>query len=178
MRVVSGKYRSIVLESLPSDKTRPTLDKVKEAVFSSLYDVNNYKVLDLFSGSGGIGIEALSRGASRVVFNDKSRQSVEIIKKNLMKVKANISNYEVYNLDYVDLLKRMTGCKFDLIYLDPPFDSGEFNECLKMIETNDLLSDDGVIVIESELNEIFVTNYLVYKVREYGRIKVSYYKKG
>ena len=116
MRVVAGKYKRSTLLTLDSLATRPTKDMVKEALFSSIY-VEDSLFLDLFSGSGSIGIEALSRGARDVVFNDLSKDAVKVIKTNLSKFKE---DRRVYNLDYLSCLNRLED-KFDYIFVDPPY---------------------------------------------------------
>ena len=129
MRVIGGKYRSRVLAEFKGEDVRPTSDRAKEALFNILaYSCINARALDLFSGSGALGIECLSRGAKEVVFNDFSKDSLAILKKNLtaLKIPVNGEEAKVYNYDYSVCLEALQG-QFDLIFLDPPyrFDYGE-----------------------------------------------------
>ena len=109
MRIITGKAKGIVLKTLSGDATRPTTDRVKEAVFSMLqFDIEDRSILDLFAGSGQMGLEALSRGASKAVFVDKSKDAVKIIKENITKTKL-ADNSTVFQSDYIDFIKRNQG---------------------------------------------------------------------
>ena len=153
MRIVSGKYRHRLI-SYPENNPniRPTKDMVREGVFSALGDINGSKVLDLFAGSGAMGIEALSRGAELCYFVDKSDIALKVVKNNLLSL--NINNARVLGKDYEDALSYFADRKevFDIIVLDPPYASGYYNNALKTIFDKGLLSDKGVIVVESEGN--------------------------
>ena len=174
MRVVSGEYRSRKLITLTTDETRPTLDKVKAAVFNHLGPLNNKDFLDLFAGSGAIGIEALSRGIKQAVFNDVNPQAVAVIKENLNNLKVSPERYQIMNLDFNRAIRNINK-SFDIIYLDPPFNEDLAVKALKMIKKYDLLKDEGEIVIESEKNQDFSDwGYRLIKVSSYGRIKISY----
>ncbi len=145
MRVIAGKYRGKRLISPSDDKVRPTTDRIKETVFNVLqFKVEGAKVLDLFSGSGALGIECLSRGAESVVFADKSPASVELTKKNLQGVDG---DYRVICADFLGTLNSLGG-KFDLIFLDPPYDTNLGEIAIEVIVKKDMLSDDGVIYFE------------------------------
>ena len=178
MRVIAGEYRSRLLCTLDGSNTRPTLDKVKGAVFSKIgYNISNSKFLDLFSGSGSIGIEALSRGAKLVVLNDMNKDANNIIKKNLVMLKA--SNYELYQLSYKILIDKLSNYQFDYIYLDPPFNDVDYNDLLNLISNSTLMSPNCLVIIESsvELKLNINYNHLVQmKSVKYGKIKISYYK--
>ncbi len=148
MRVISGKYRGKKLFSPENNDVRPTTDRIKETVFnilSSKSDFEDATVLDLFSGSGALGIEALSRGAARAVFVDKSRDSVELTKKNLKHVGV---DGEVYNTDFQVALKKLDGRKFDFIFLDPPYFGKNEQTIFDLIEKYDLLTQKGIIFLE------------------------------
>lgn len=175
MRVVAGKYKRSTLLTLDSLATRPTKDMVKEALFSSIY-VEDSLFLDLFSGSGSIGIEALSRGARDVVFNDLNKYAVKIIKSNLAKFNE---DRKVYNLDYLSCLNRLD-MKFDYIFLDPPYAFDEYEKIFETVNRLNLYSDDCRIIVEvkkeKELaDELF--SFEKYKEKKYGISKLLYYRR-
>ena len=175
MRVISGKYRSRRLKTLAGLMTRPTLDKVKGAVFNHLGDLRSKSFLDLFCGCGNIGIEALSREAQKVVFNDSDQQAIKILKENLNSLKVAEDRYSIFRSSYVDLLASCTEL-FDIIYLDPPFDSALFLSCLQLIKEHNILKPAGEIVCESEMAEELENPWFrTEKVVQYGRIKISYF---
>lgn len=124
MRIVAGKRKGLVIKSIDSDSTRPTRDMVREALFSILTNkIMDSKFLDLFAGSGAIGIEALSRGATEAFFADTNPKCIAVIKENLEKAKFN-EQAKVFNSDYKLVLKKLQGNKFDIIYIDPPYNKG------------------------------------------------------
>ena len=175
MRVVAGKYKRSTLLTLDSLATRPTKDMVKEALFSSIY-VEDSLFLDLFSGSGSIGIEALSRGAMDVVFNDLSKDAVKVIKTNLSKFKE---DRRVYNLDYLSCLNRLED-KFDYIFVDPPYAFEEYERIFETIDSLNLYSNNCRIIVEvkkeKELaDELFF--FEKYKEKKYGISKLLYYRR-
>ena len=177
LRVVAGKYKRTKLDSLDSLKTRPTKDMVKEALFSSIYIENESNFLDLFAGSGAIGIEALSRGAKKVVFNDNNHDACKIIKQNLAKIKEDVT---VYNLDYKECLKRLDKDKFDYVYVDPPYAFDEYVEVFKLLLEYELLNDEAIIIVEVkkdvDLDEN-IFNFSKYKEKKYGISKLLYYRR-
>ena len=176
MRVISGEYRSRRLLTLPGEKTRPTLDRVKEAVFSHLGTMENRCFLDLFCGSGAIGIEALSRGAKLVIFNDWDTEAIATTKKNLDNLKIAPAKYQIRQLDFRQLLKTIA-MQFDFIYIDPPYDSGLFQEVLAQITQYRVLKPQGEIIVESEKNEELNDDELeITKTVKYGRVKINYLK--
>lgn len=150
MRIISGSARGRSLDAPKGLSTRPTTDRVKESLFGILqFRIGGTRVLDLFSGSGGLGLEALSRGAQFAVFNDTDRESVRVIKNNLKSL-AFEDHAAVYSLDFNACLKLLAskGERFDLIFLDPPYGKGLETEAVKRIHELDLLLEDGRIVIE------------------------------
>jgi len=178
MRVISGTAKGTKLDTLDALDTRPTLDRVKESLFnilqSKLYDS---VVLDLFAGSGALGIEALSRGAKKAVFCDYSKYAYNIIKKNLVKTKLEEKSI-VFNKDYnicLDILED----KFDIVFLDPPYDTEmAANAMFKIIERN-LLADNAIIVVETDdeeriISKVVNTEIRVYDIRKYGRAKLVF----
>ncbi len=172
MRVISGTARGLKLESLEGLETRPTLDRVKEAVFSMLFDkILGSCVLDLFAGSGALGIECLSRGADRCVFVDINTKAADIIKKNLSKARL-ISKAEVKVCDYKSYLVTC-GESFDLIFLDPPYKMGELGEILTLIKDNNILNKDGIIIVESDVNIVpEIPCFKIVKNKSYGRVSI------
>lgn len=180
MRVISGRARGTILHSIENLSTRPTLDRVKE----SLFNIINPKIsenticLDLFSGSGAIGIEFLSRGAKEVLFCDKSKEAVNMIKQNLIKTRL-LDKATVIEKDYVQCLQYLKDInkKFNIIYIDPPYAADISVLAIKYIDKFNLLENDGIIIIETdekerELKEIennIDLKYKVYDLRKYGR---------
>ena len=180
MRVISGKAKGTILYSLEGKATRPTLDRVKEALFNMIQmDIQDAEVLDLFSGSGALGIEALSRGAAKAVICDKSKEAIKVIEKNLEKTRLK-ENAVILNNDYIKALEILKEkYKFDYIFLDPPY-AGEMvkNAVNKIIELN-LLKQDGIIIIETDederiLKDLQKINVNVYDLRKYGRVKLIF----
>ena len=176
MRIIAGKYRSRILKTLKSDQTRPTLDKVKEAVFSKLGSYfDGGTCLDLFSGSGAIGLECISRGMDEAYMIDNNYEAVNIIKENVNALQA--SNCIVWRMNYMQALKKLKDKSFDLIYLDPPYRLSIYNEVIAYIYDNNLLDKKhGYIVCES-LKEEVIEDYHELKVEksvDYGIMKITY----
>ncbi len=179
MRIVGGKYRHRLI-SFPDDMahTRPTKDRIREAVFSALGDINGYRVLDLYAGSGAMGIEALSRGASHATFVDVSALAIKTIKDNITSLKIDPSEYEIIkNRDLVAIESfKQRGLKFDLVILDPPYEQGEYEKIVELLCNNSLLSDNAIIVMEAN-RPITLENIDYQKNKEYhyGEITVFIY---
>ena len=177
MRVIAGKYRGRPLLSPEGDAVRPTTDKVKESIFGSIqFEISDSVFVDLFAGSGAIGIEALSRGARHVVFVDNSRASIDIVRANLAKVKVDEEDsYELMNSDYEMALSRMRG-KADIIFVDAPYKDKPLAKILSIVQERDLLADDGKIIYEHlyEDGQSDVGNdYEVSKMKKYGTVCVE-----
>lgn len=184
MRVISGTARGTKLYSLEGNNTRPTLDRVKESLFNIIgLTVRDSVVLDLFSGSGAIGIEAASRGAEKVILCDKSKDAINIINKNIEKTRLQ-QNTKVINSDYKEALKK-ANCKYDIIYIDPPYATNLVKDSVEEILKNEYLNDSGIIIIETdeeeriykELNEI-EEKIDIYDKRKYGRVILIFLRKG
>ena len=175
MRIVSGKYRGRTLSAFDGDKIRPTADKVRESLFNILQiKVINAKFLDLFCGTGAMGIEALSRGAEKVVFNDFSRESLTLLKKNLEKIKVD-DEYEIVNFDAVNFLKNTTQ-KFDIIFLDPPYKTELGLKSLPFV--SNVLEDDGIAILEDEKEfSGEIEGLISFDKRKYGRVHLTFFKK-
>ncbi|MBR5542783.1 MAG: 16S rRNA (guanine(966)-N(2))-methyltransferase RsmD [Oscillospiraceae bacterium] len=179
MRVISGSARGRVLKTLEGEHTRPTADKVKESIFNIIqFELEGRRVLDLFSGSGQLAIEAVSRGAESAVAVDNSKRAVDIIKQNI----KNCGFEDKISLsmgDYADFLSRKN--KFDLIFLDPPYDSGHMARALELIREFDILSKRGIIVCETDSStDICGFEDEQFSVREYkyGRVKLTVIRSG
>ena len=182
MRVIGGSAKGQRLNSLPGDNTRPTLDRVKESMFNMiqlhLYDAN---VLDLFGGSGALGIEALSRGARECSFVDEHPGSIGVIKENLKKTKLRDQS-KVLCMDFRRALERIKAenASFDLIFLDPPYGKGLLKETLEIISRESLLEPDGLIIIEQDKKEALEASkedYMVWKERKYGNTVLQILKR-
>ncbi|MCR4674616.1 MAG: 16S rRNA (guanine(966)-N(2))-methyltransferase RsmD [Lachnospiraceae bacterium] len=154
LRVIAGEARSIPLKTLDGLDTRPTTDRVKETLFNLLQNyIYDCRFLDLFAGSGQIGIEALSRGAREAVFVEKNKKACDIIEQNLTKTKL-IENACVLKKDVISALPFL-GSEFDIIFMDPPYALGVEKEVLASIKEHSVLAEDGQIIIEADLNRDF-----------------------
>lgn len=180
MRVITGLARGKKLKTLEGMATRPTTERTKEAVFSTLFDKTvDANVLDLFAGSGQMGIEALSRGAKHCTFVEQARDAVAVIRYNLGETRLDAKA----TLEFKEVLSFLASDrkKYDLIFLDPPYGKGLVDETVALIEKYGLLSDDGIIVAESddvdEVEEAF-GNIKMYRKSKYGRAVVRYYANG
>lgn len=168
MRIITGTARGTKLMTLEGEATRPTSERTKESVFSMLqFDIEGRRVLDLFGGSGQMGLEALSRGAASATIVDSSPEAVKIIKTNAQKTKL-FDKCVILTKDYKAYLKG-TKEKFDIIFLDPPYDSNMLSEAMRLILEQDMLNYMGVIVLESGKDDI----------PEYGELTLRrHYKSG
>ena len=181
MRIISGKARGTKLYTLDGTATRPTLDRVKESLFNIIQnDIEDSTVLDLFSGSGAIGLEAASRGAKKTILCDKSKEAITVIKKNIEKTHLS-EKVELYNLDYELLLKTKIKEKIDIVYIDPPYDSDFVIKSLKNIIDKELVKDDSTIIIETDDEQRILNNLKEMKVeitdkRKYGRAILIFLK--
>ena len=186
MRIIAGKNKGTKLNTLEGDEiTRPTLDRVKESLFSILLPyLDESEVLDLFSGSGALGLEALSRGAKKAVLADKSYKAIRVIKENVSKTK-NEENVEIFNKDF-ELVLNILGKenkKFDIIFLDPPYKTDYIKKAVNLIIKNDLLAENGIVVIETDEKDRILKqlsqeeNIDIYDIRRYGRVDIMFVKR-
>lgn len=159
MRVISGKARSIKLNTIEGESTRPTTDRIKETLFNMIStDVYDSNFLDLFSGSGAIGIEALSRGAQYVCFIDNSSLCTKCIKENLIKTRLiELNNSDIYMQDVLSGLSKLelSQKKFDIIFMDPPYNKDIEKNVLLALDKMNILSEDGYIIVEASLETSF-----------------------
>ena len=179
MRIIGGKFRSRVLAEFEGEDVRPTSDRVKESLFNILsLKFYGARVLDLFSGSGALGLESLSRGAREVLFNDCAKASIAILKKNLhtLKITPNGEEAKVTNCDYLVCLQQAQG-QFDIIFIDPPyrFDFGE--KALQKIAQRGLLTENGVAVYERDRPfEGEIEGLEKYDERKYGKTYLTFFR--
>lgn len=180
MRIITGRARGAKLFTLEGENTRPTSERVKEAVFSMIqFEIEGRTVLDLFAGSGQMALEAVSRGATEAVMIDSSKDAVGIIKKNIDKTKLGDS-CQVFCADYSSALSRMEGRrKFDIVFLDPPYKAGALVPALKQLRKYDLLKPTSIIVCESA-DDSFLGSvddlYEITKTAKYGIAHVTFLK--
>ncbi len=175
MRVITGLARGSRLETLPGDATRPTSDKVKESLFSAIqFDIEGRKVLDLFAGSGQLGIEALSRGAASCVFVDKNLDAISVIKRNLQHTRL-YDKAQVVGTESITYLARPKE-RFDLVFLDPPYGAELLIPALNGVAPS--VNDGGIIVCETDREDMpaVVDRFSLAKSYRYGRIYVHVYR--
>ena len=164
MKIISGKYKGRVLKGFDITGTRPTMDRVKESLFGTIQSyVPGSVVLDLFAGSGNLGIEALSEGASFAYLVDSNSKAIKVVKENINNI--GITDIEVIHSDYKEALKSFNN-KFNLIFLDPPYNTDYIEKSIKLIEDNNLLNDDGIIVCESDEIDKIIYSDVFKKVKE------------
>ena len=179
MRVITGKARGIQLKTPEGMQTRPTADRVKEALFSIInFDIPGAKVLDLFGGTGQLGIEALSRGAASAVFVDAREDSCKLIRENLKRTKLE-QDAKVIRSDYLDYLNRCRE-QYNIILLDPPYAEVFLENAIKRITEIDILQSDGIIVAERPLGKELPWEFEGYtrsKDYKYGKILLTIYRK-
>lgn len=179
MRVITGKARGIQLKTPEGMLTRPTADRVKEALFSIInFDIPNAVVLDLFGGTGQLGIEALSRGAKRGVFVDAREEACRLIRENLSRTKLTQESVVVRS-DYMQYLNRCTE-QFSIIFLDPPYAETYLENAIKRITEIDILQSDGIIVAERPVGKELPWEFDGYqrsKDYKYGKTLLTIYRK-
>lgn len=180
MRIITGDFKGRRLEMPENDSIRPTTEKVKEALFSiiagNLYDA---VCVDLFSGTGNLGLEALSRGAQKCYFSDNSRASIELTKRNIAMCRAEEWSVVVPG-DYEKMLNYLAakGEKVDIFFVDPPYRKGLYDRCFELIEELDILADEGIIVAEHPSADSFddeICGFVKLKEKSYGSIGITIY---
>ncbi|MBD5149081.1 MAG: 16S rRNA (guanine(966)-N(2))-methyltransferase RsmD [Oscillibacter sp.] len=177
MRVITGAARGRRLKELEGYETRPTTDRVKEGIFNIIqFDIEGRKALDLFAGTGQLGIEALSRGAASAVFVEQRRDAAALVKDNL-KITALGENARVVCGEAMAFLSS-TKEKFDLIFVDPPYAANLWENAIKTIYQFDILSNHGIIICESPLSQEMPPvepPYFLHRTYRYGKIKITTY---
>lgn len=182
MRIISGKAKGTKLYTLQGDNTRPTLDRVKESIFNIIQNqIPEATVLDLFAGSGAIGLEMLSRGAKKAILCDKSKEAIGIIKKNIEKTHME-EKVELYNIDFKECIEKVSKEKFDIIYIDPPYETNFIEKSLEKIIEKNIIQENGIIILETDdekriKKEIEKINVAIIDERKYGRANIIFLSK-
>lgn len=181
MRIITGIAKGRKIKAPEGLSTRPTADRVKESLFNIISKrIFEARVLDLFAGTGNLGLEAISRGAKMCTFVDSSKSSFKILKENIETL--NFQNKcEAYNSDAFSALKQFgkRDIKFDLVFLDPPYSKGLVEKAVEEIYNQNLLSDGGIIVSEYDQNDNIperIGNIRIYRTEKYGRTKISFWR--
>ena len=177
MRVIAGDFKGRKLETPLDNQVRPTSDKVKEAMFSILMNqVWGSKVCDLFAGTGGLGLEALSRGASKCYFADQSRASIRLLTENVKRCNASEKSV-IFAGDFTRALERIKE-PIDIFIIDPPYGNGLEFKAMEIIKRNDLLAEDGVILVEHDARDVMedeIAGFTKFKEKKYGKVVLSLY---
>jgi RNA methyltransferase, RsmD family len=174
MRFISGKYKGRNIEGYTIDGTRPTMDRVKESLFAIIQNhIKNSNILDLFAGSGSLGLEALSNDAKKCIFVDSNKIAIETITKTIKNINLE-EDYELIKSDYKDALAKFKNQnkKFDIIFLDPPYHLNLITDAIDKIDKYDLLTKNGIIVCEYEEEKINTKKYNIYKEKRYGKTNI------
>lgn len=179
MRIVGGKYRHRqIIYPNDMEHTRPTKDRIREAIFSAIGDISNTYALDLYAGSGAMGLEALSRGSSKCAFVDVSNVAIKTIKDNLANLKIDNSEYWLIKDKDINALEyfKNNNIKFDLVFLDPPYEEGQYQHIVDLLVNNSLLNENSILVIEAN-RDVTLENIEYNRKRDYhyGDINVFIY---
>lgn len=173
LRIIAGKYRHLIINAPETIETRPTTDRVREALMSALGDsLANKVVLDLFAGSGALGLEALSRGAKKAYFCDNAKLAINTIKKNITSLK--VDNAEVLMLNYKTALEKFKNenIKFDIVFLDPPYKMKEvYNYVREYLIDNNMLNPNAILIEESDIK--LSGEYGKSRYYKYGKIHIK-----
>ena len=183
MRIIGGLARGTKLYTLEGLNTRPTLDKVREAIFNILQNnIRDTVVLDLFAGSGAVGLESISRAAKKAILCDNNKQAIQIINKNAQKMRVE-DKVQILCIDYENFLSN-TQEKFDFIYIDPPYNTDYISNSIKLINDRNLLAEEGIIIAETDEEERvkdeidkLKTSINIYDTRKYGRAWLIFMRK-
>ena len=181
MRIIGGKARGTKLYTLEGETTRPTLDRVKESIFNIIQrELEDSIFLDLFAGSGAIGLEFLSRGAQKAVLCDNSKEAINIIKKNTEKTHME-QQVQILNADFEECIEKLKNEKFDIIYLDPPYATNYIYRAIEKITKLGIAQEQSLIIIETDdeqriEKEIEKTETEIVDKRKYGRATIIFIK--
>lgn len=181
MRIISGKFKGRTLVSFKADHIRPTMDRVKETLFNKWMGyIEDAKTLDLFAGTGNLGLEALSRGAKHVTFVEKNAKSVDIIRKNVDLLKVSRTEHVVIPKDVFSFLKSYQGDAFDIIFIDPPFTEKLADDIMTALASSQCFHQNTLIAIEAIKQEKIETAYgdlICYDKQDYGDKSLSLFSK-
>lgn len=181
MRIISGSMKGRKLYAPSGLGVRPTSDKVKEALFNILSDrMEGAAFLDLFAGTGSVGIEALSRGAKEVVFVEKSKKHIGFLKKNLSLTTVE-GRSAVFSMEADEFLKKKKAGPFDFIFIDPPYEGKEIEKTLPLLVDGDMITDDGTVIIQHFHKKVLpdqIGQLVFLKRHKYGETVLSFYGKG
>ncbi len=177
MRIITGKARGVRLDTLEGENTRPTAERVKEALFSMLqYEVQGMRVLDLFGGSGQMALEALSRGAEYAYICDSAKDAADVIKRNVQKTR--LTDCTVLCLDYKQAIKQLCAESFDLVILDPPYRLGLIPDVLSRLSAAGMVRPGGIVVCEDERSEPYeYEGFTLRRHAKYGRAYLTVLEK-
>lgn len=176
MRIVSGKYRHRLISYPNTNLTRPTMDRVREALMSAIgTNIYNKDVLDLFAGSGALGLESLSRGAKSCYFIDNNIDAINVINENIKKLNVNEETHVIYS-SYKDFLLKHVDLKFSLVFLDPPYKNKDvYDEIISFMKENNMLSENVIMVLESDEELGTKEDFKTYRHYRYGTVHVNIY---
>lgn len=181
MRIVSGKLRGTKLETLAGENTRPTLDRVRESLFNIIqFEIKDSIFLDLFSGSGACGLEAISRGAKKAIMCDNSKDAIKIIQKNVAKTRTE-NQVEIYQMSFETLLRNKIKETLDIVYIDPPYKTDYAYQSVKILLEKELIKENSIVIIETDEqekveNQIKKLEIEITDTRRYGRAHLIFLK--
>lgn len=179
MRIISGLYKNRKIDQVNLSTTRETQDRIRLAIFNMLFDIREKRCLDLFSGSGAMGLEAISNGAKFNIFNDIEKKAVETIKNNIQKLTILKDKYLIFNKDYKELIEflKVKNEKLDIIFIDPPYDFINYDQIINQLIP--ILNNNFKIVIELDKKNTITSSYFkIAKEKVYGYKKVLILEKG
>lgn len=180
MRIISGKYKGQLLVEFRAGHIRPTTDRVKESLFNKImFDIDGTRVLDLFCGTGNLGLEAISRGAVQATFVDAHKQSILITRDNIRKLKVDASMYQIFQKDVLNYLRTFDGQSFDIIFADPPFTEKMAHDVMLAISQSAAVGSQTIVAIESEKRERIDEKYgnlTRFDVKDFGDKFLSFFR--
>ena len=180
MRIIAGKYKGHQLVAFKADHIRPTTDRVKETLFNQIqFDIADASILDLFCGTGNLGLESLSRDASHCTFVEKNTKSLTITRQNIEKLKVPAGSYKIINMEVISFLKSYKGSPFDIILADPPFTEKMAHFVVEAASKSEAFGPNTLLAIESERKERMDDEYgdlIRYKVKEFGDKYLSMFR--
>lgn len=182
MRIIGGEYRSRLISMPKGVEMRPTQDRIRESVFNLLGDISGSMCLDLFAGSGAYGLEAISRGASRVTFVENNFKCVQTIKENLGSLNIDANIYDIIKANALSIMPRLEkeGVRYDIVFMDPPYYKDMARKCLINVDSYDILSHIALVMVEHFKKDTLVSDLktlILHKERQYSDTLISIFKK-